>query len=95
MRTVRISQRFNRAVRRLGAAGGTPEGRALYGMIRGMLSEALPAAHDFETLMPPIARYWCRRVPERNLWLFFAFDENELALVSLTATPPAPIYSDE
>jgi hypothetical protein len=95
VRTVRVSERFNRAVRRIGVGGATPDGRALYGMIRGMLAEALPAPQDFETLMPPVARYWCRRVPTRNLWLFFAFDEVHFSLVSLTAAPPVPILSDE
>jgi len=41
--------------------------------------------------MPPVARYWFRRVPGHNLWLFFAFDQVELIAVSLTGRPPVPL----
>jgi hypothetical protein len=56
-----------------------------------MLSEELPGQHDAETLVPPVKRYWFRRVPGQNLWLYFQFDESELVAVNLTSSPPIPI----
>lgn len=95
MRIPKVGARFNRAVRRLGAHSGTSSGRALNSMIRAMLAEELPAPRDQEGLMPPVARYWFRRVSGQNLWLWFAFDEQQLILVSLTNTPPVPIDPNE
>jgi hypothetical protein len=59
-----------------------------------MLAAELPGS-DREGLMPPVARYWFRRVPGHNLWLWYAFDDAELILVSLTSTPPVPLDPDE
>jgi len=41
--------------------------------------------------MPPVARYWFRRVPGQNLWIYFAFDEAALYLVTLSGRPPIPL----
>lgn len=95
MRIPRVSERFNSAVRRHGATGGTPSGVALTKMIRAMLIAGLPEPQDREALMPPVARYWYRRVPGFNLWLWFAFDTRDLILVSLTNAPPIPLDPDE
>jgi hypothetical protein len=81
-------------VRRLGATSGTPSGKALSDLIRAMLSAELPGP-DREALMPPVVRYWFRRVPGHNLWLWYAFDDADLTLVSLTNIPPVPIDGDE
>ena len=40
---------------------------------------------------PPVARYWFRRVHGFNLWVWFAFDDSELILVSLTRQPRVPV----
>jgi hypothetical protein len=50
----------------------------------------LPGPQNAETLVPPVLRYWFRRAPGQNLWLYFAFDDAELIAVSLTAAPPIP-----
>jgi hypothetical protein len=42
-------------------------------------------------MMPPVAVYWFRRVPDFNLWIWYAFDPDELTVVSLTDRPPIPI----
>jgi hypothetical protein len=55
-----------------------------------MQREVLPGL-DAEALMPPVARYYFRRVPGFNLWIFYAFDDTELVLVSLTRNPPIPL----
>lgn len=54
-----------------------------------------------DTVRQLVAPIWHLKIVGRSpistlaLWLFFAFDENELALVSLTAMPPVPIDGDE
>jgi hypothetical protein len=88
---LRLSERFNRSVRRLGAVGGTPAGAALGRLLATLLREELPGPQDAEALMPPVARYWFRRVPGQNLWLYFAFSEADLYAVSLTQRPPVPL----
>lgn len=59
--------------------------------LREMLTAELPEPQDAETLMPPVARYWFRRISGQNLWLYFAFDDSELIAVSLTKIPPVPL----
>ncbi len=41
--------------------------------------------------MPPTARYWFRRVPGQNLWIYFSFDDVTVYLVTLSAKPPIPL----
>jgi hypothetical protein len=89
-RILRLTERFDRSVRRL-AVQHTPGGKALFSLISAMLSAELPGLQDAETLFPPVARYWFRRVPGHNLWLFFAFSEAELIIVGLSRTPPVPL----
>jgi hypothetical protein len=69
----------------------TVSGRALNALLASMLAAELPGTQDAETLMPPTARYWFRRVPGQNLWLYFAFSETQLFAVSLTRQPPIPL----
>lgn len=90
-RILRLTQRFNREVRRLGAIAGSPSGRALSVTLSGMLNEALPGPLDAETLYPPVRRYWFRRIQMLNLWVYFRFDETELVAVDLSAQPPVPV----
>lgn len=89
-RILRLTPRFNLSVRRLGVRG-TPAGAALSALLKTMEGAALPGPQDAETLMPPVARFWFRRVPGHNLWLLFAFSETELIVVTLTARPPVPL----
>lgn len=56
-----------------------------------MLTEPLPGAQDAETMYPPVRRYWFRRVPGLNLWVYFRFDDRELVAVDVSAKPPVPI----
>ena len=89
-RILRLTERFDRSVRRL-AVQGTAGGRALFSLLSAMQRAELPGPQDAETLFPPVARYWFRRVPGHNLWLFFAFSETELIVVSLSRTPPVSL----
>lgn len=87
-RTPRLTQRFQ--ARRLALGLKPSESMALARTIAALSREPLPGPQDHEALMPPVARYWFRRVLTANLWLWFAFDDRELVLVSLTRQPPVP-----
>ena len=89
-RILRLSERFNRAVRRLGVAG-SPAGKALASLLADLQREPLPGLQDAEAMMPPVAIYWFRRVPGHNLWLYFSWSDDELFAVSLSPHPPIPL----
>jgi hypothetical protein len=42
-------------------------------------------------LLPPTAEAFVRRVPGRNLWLWYQGTADELLVVTLTADPPVPL----
>ncbi|HTM45133.1 MAG TPA: hypothetical protein VL137_09280 [Polyangiaceae bacterium] len=89
-RILRLTERFNLAVRRHGATSGTPAGRALASLLVTMQSGDLPGP-DTEAMMPPVARYYFRRLSGFNLWLFYSFDDSQLTAISLTTNPPIPL----
>ncbi len=92
-RIARLTPRFYARRRSLGVAGDSAI--AVARTIGALTREPLPSPQDLEGMMPPVARYWFRRVPSFNLWVWFAFDDASVTVVSLTATPPVPILSDE
>jgi hypothetical protein len=54
-------------------------------------AEVLPGPLDYETLIPPVARAWVRRVGGYNLWLYYRVREDVVYLLFVTSTPPVPI----
>ena len=90
-RVPRLSPRFLARRRSLGVVKGAAASVAVGATIAALVREELPGPEDREGLMPPVARYWFRRVPGHNLWLWFSFDDDELEIVSLTAVPPIPL----
>jgi hypothetical protein len=54
-------------------------------------ADELPGPGDFETEQKPIGRAWVRRVGGRNLWLWYRFTDEEVALLTLTTEPPVPL----
>jgi hypothetical protein len=89
-RTITLNPRFLSRRIALGVTSG-PVATAIRATIVALAREPLPGAQDAETLMPPVARYWFRRVPGQNLWLYFAFDDVELFVVNISARPPVPL----
>ena len=85
-----LSTRFQERRKALGLTSG-PAKFALAATVASIARGPLPGPQDAETLMPPVARYWFRRVPGHNLWVYFAFDEGELIIVTITARPPVPL----
>ena len=92
-RVLKVSSRFQRAQRRL-VRPGTPSARGLAATIARLQSGELPGPLDAETLAPPVARWWFRRVPGANLWVLFTFDASSVTLHSVTQHPPIPLDED-
>jgi Txe/YoeB family toxin of Txe-Axe toxin-antitoxin module len=68
-----------------------PAAIAIRATIGALARGQLPGAQDQETLMPPVARYWFRRVSGHNLWIYFAFDDTQLIITNLSTRPPVPL----
>ena len=86
-RILKISLRFQRAQRRL-LRPGTPSAQGLAATIARLQLGDLPGPLDAETLVPPVARWWFRRVAGANLWVLFTFDSSCVTLRSLANNPP-------
>jgi hypothetical protein len=41
--------------------------------------------------MPPTAEAFVRRVPGRNLWLWYTIADDAVIVIVLTADPPVPV----
>jgi hypothetical protein len=62
---------------------------ALGSAIASLMSDPLPGPDDFETFMPPVSpRYWCRPVRGFALWIYFAFDDAEVSVITLANRAP-------
>ena len=90
-RVLHLTDRYRWTFTRRGPAGGSASAKKLGAVLRALADEPLPSLQDFEVLFPPVARYWCRRVPDANLWVVFAFSDEKVTVVSLQNTPPVPI----
>jgi hypothetical protein len=90
-RRVRLTSWFTREVARVLPQRST-RGQAL-GRTLAALANAprLPGPQDFEATTRPVGRAWVRRVAGRNLWVWYRFDEHEVALATITTDPPLPL----
>lgn len=73
-RIPKLTERFNKRRRALGLISG-PRGIALARAIGALARGTLPGPADFETLMPPVRRYWVRRVVRFNIWVLYTFND--------------------
>jgi len=89
-RLLTLTARFLKRRDALGVMAGAPA-VAVRATLVALARGPLPGPQDAETLMPPVARVWYRRVPGFNLWVFYDFSEAELVVVTLTARPPVPL----
>jgi hypothetical protein len=70
---------------------GSARGRAVGVTIAGLgADETLPATGDTRALVPPTGEAFVRRVPGRNLWLWYTLADGVVTVVGLTADPPVP-----
>ena len=81
-RIPRLTERFLRSRARLGIRAGSPEGADVSRVI-GQLTgaDALPGPGDARALMPPTGEAFVRRVPGRNLWIWYRADGETLYVV--------------
>jgi len=51
-------------------------------------AKVLPSAGDVVALMPPSLHVFVRRVPRRNLWVWYRIAHGTVFVVHLSAEPP-------
>jgi len=91
-RTPVLTATFLRARTRLGIEPASPRGIALARVIRALASESeLPGAGDFVANIPPTSSALVRRVPGRNLWIWYRVEGDRLLLRHLSTEPPVPV----
>jgi hypothetical protein len=54
------------------------------------VEETLPGPGDVLALIPPTREAFVRRVPARNLWVWYMPHDGEVVIIALTADPPVP-----
>ena len=91
-RIPRLTQRYLRNADRLGVVPGSARGRAVGQTIAALAQdETLPAPSDTRATVPPTGIAFVRRVPGRNLWLWYTVAAEVVAVVALTGDPPIPL----
>lgn len=90
-RIPKLTRRYLRNAERLAVVPGSARGRAVGLTIAALGTEAtLPAPGDTRALVPPTGEAFVRRVPGRNLWLWYTVTNDVVTVVGLTADPPVP-----
>ena len=70
---------------------GSPRAVAVAQTVRGLADAGeLPGPSDFESTIRQIGKAWVRRVPGRNLWVWYQVGDEEVVLVTVTSDPPVP-----
>jgi hypothetical protein len=90
-RIPRLTRRYLRNAERLAVVPGSARGRAVGLTIAALGTDpVLPAAGDTRALVPPTGEAFVRRVPGRNLWVWYTVSGEAVSVVALTADPPVP-----
>ncbi len=91
-RVVRLSPLFLGRLKGLGVRRGSPAAAAVGATIAALAeSKRLPGLLDTSALVPPTTSAFVRRVAGRNLWLWYRVTATELAMVTVTSSPPVPV----
>lgn len=89
-RVTRLSVGFARTKGRLGLSPGSSELRGVLATVAAIgAAEVLPGHSDFETKFGS-GRAHVRRVPGRNLWVLYRFDDAFVDVLTLRDDPPIP-----
>jgi hypothetical protein len=92
IRVLRLAPRYRRNADRLAIVPGSARGLAVGRTIAALTeAETLPGPADTHALMPPTGEAFVRRVPGRNLWIWYTVTDREVVVVALTADPPVPV----
>jgi hypothetical protein len=90
-RVPKLTRRYLRSAERLAVVPGSARGRAVGQVIAALAADAtLPAPGDMRALIPPTGSAFVRRIPGRNLWLWYTLSEDAVTVIALTADPPVP-----
>lgn len=90
-RVPKLTRRYLRNAERLAVVAGSARGRAVGLTIASLGSnDTLPAPGDTRALVPPTGEAFVRRVPGRNLWLWYTVASDIVTVIGLTADPPVP-----
>jgi hypothetical protein len=54
-------------------------------------AETLPGPGDTRALIPPTSEAFVRRVPGRNLWIWYRVDGETLYVAHVGSDPPVPL----
>lgn len=91
-RVALLSERFLRSRARLGIVPGSERGLVVARTIAALLAaEELPGPSDTVAAIPPTGTALVRRVPGRNLWLWYRVEGNTVLLRHVSSEPPVPI----
>jgi hypothetical protein len=58
--------------------------------VSSIANGTLPGPLDYEVVVPPVKRFWVRRVTNANIWIFYSFDDEAVTLLYATSSPPIP-----
>jgi len=90
-RVLKFDARYRRAAERLGIVPGSERGLAVGRTIVALLdAEELPGPGDIVANIPPTSRALVRRVPGRNLWLWYRVDSDTVTVRHVSSEPPVP-----
>ena len=89
-RILRVSTTFRRSVESLGIEAGSPAYRAVSATIRGLAAASVPGVGDYETTFSP-GKAFVRRVPGRNVWILYRFDDDHVFIMTARGEPPVPV----
>lgn len=89
----RSTTAFQAALERLGIRPGSEAALAVTATIRALAAASLPSPLDTFVLIPPTGRAYVRRVRNKNLWVWYAFDDDasRLLVITLQSSPPVPL----
>lgn len=92
-RIPRLTRRYIRNAQRLSIVPGSARGKAVGGVIAALgTEEELPGSEDIRALIPPTGDAFVRRVPGRNLWLWYVLPgDDAVTIIAVTADPPVPV----
>ena len=91
-RVLKFDRLYRRAAERLGIVQGSDRGRAVAKTIVALLEASeLPGLGDIVAAIPPTGTALVRRVPGRNLWLWYRVDGEAVLLRHIGSEPPVPL----
>ncbi len=91
-RVARLTPRFRARLQACGVTRRSEASAAVGATIASLMeADTLPAHADIDTFLPPTTAAIARRVPGRNLWIWYEVnDADELVILTITRTPPVP-----